>query len=94
MSIFDKSFLGASRKDFKKALGDVKDYSNTNKTSKEERLKMEKKLFPVSKGSDVSRKEVEKKIKELKKEKYNNPDRKEKLELEREINVLKKILES
>ena len=93
MSIFDKSFRGAPRKDFKKALGDVKDFSYTNRTSKKEREKMEKELFPSNKGADISRTEVEKKIKELKKKKFKVLHHKERLELDKEINVLKKLLE-
>lgn len=63
------------------------------KMQREERVKMEKELFPFDPyGYTISRKkEIDHRIKKLKQERFKTPHTADKLEIDRKINLLKKL---
>ncbi len=74
--------------------GKFKRVENTNqiKMLREERVRIEKELFPYKDyGSDISEKDINKRISLLKKERFRTPHTADKIKIEHQINLLKKI---
>ena len=90
--LLQKRSIGLSRSELRQALREMP-YDPSIKVMREERVKSEKKLFsPYTKyGPHISQKDVENRLKLLNKEKTRTPSTAEKLKIQHEINLLKKL---
>lgn len=90
-SIFEKRSSGASRSELRQAFDKTWDPNSTN-IPKEERIKLEKELFPPDKyGENISEKDVDKEIQKLNQEKAKAQHDADKVKIQHEIDLLKKI---
>ncbi len=83
---------GVSRSQFRQTLR--KAYDPHINISKEERVQMEKELFPFQKfGRNISEWDVNLRLKSLKKEKYWAIKTEDKIKIDRQIKILKKVID-
>jgi len=89
-TLFQKRNIGISRGEFRDSLRKI--YDPKINLSKEERVKLEKELFPYQQyGSDISQGDVVRRISLLEKEKFKSPHTKDKVKIQQEINLLNKL---
>ncbi len=88
--LFEKRSEGLSRSEFRQVLRKTS-YDPNVKMMRDQRVKMEKELFPQKYGSNISKRDVDKRLLLLNKEKTRTPHTQEKLKIQHEMNLLGKL---